>query len=66
MNERLNEKNRKKQEALMAIIQEQLGHIGLDGYTNLPRKRKKATKKRALTQLEQSRLNSMRNQENDS
>ena len=65
MNERLSDRNQQEQAELMVIILEQLGQVGIEGYRNMPRKAKKIIRKRALTQLEQSRLHAMRRQKTD-
>lgn len=53
---------------LTQLMQEKLGEIGVADYVNLPRKTKKAAKKydegQKLTQLELSRLNSLRDRPN--
>lgn len=56
MSERLSDRNRREQEILKAAIAERLGHIGIEGYHAMPRKKKKATKRQVQSQLELSRL----------
>jgi hypothetical protein len=58
----------KETHPLARRIAQELGHIGAEQYSNLPRKTKKAAKKvkqgRSLTQQELSRLAAIRKRQN--